>query len=612
MMSKEKDNKKTYSFRKRLFRFFYMLVGVTIIAMAVYAGFFSYSLQKRTYRDIRQFLSLYNDQTSSNLKSVDYYLMELSNYSTDVSTISMLYDISENYGNVIKISQMFEFNLRSFPVVQGMYAYFPRNTTWVGYSGSSQSQNTFQPFLKKQFQNDETIGNIKNANGLKWIPYVYENKTYLVKTFYYDNSMVGAWTDLTTLSSSLRNLSDMDALILFTDKEGNIISVESPNSENKDLLQSISSIKNDIKLPVDKSMNASEIITVNGDRYMITTVELSYCDYNITAMIPMKKIGETVGIFWRYAVLFLLIVLTAFAIVVFFLNRFIGNTMNMLTSVNKAIVAGDSEQRIDISNENCSEVLEVATTYNSMVDHIQKLKVDVYEERIQKKNFQLFFLRSQVAPHFLINCLNMISYLADGTKENTAILRKMIETLSKHLRYTLSTDDKVPISREIEYLDNYVELTKLRFPGCITYEKDFDEKSMNAAIFPIMLIMFMENAFKFNLVMGEELIVKVKTELYEKDGEKRLHITHIDSGEGYSEDFLNYFNTGFINDPNDKDGNHIGIRNVIRRLRLYYDETATMKLSNEPGMGARIDVDIPYLEYEAPKTEGQTVKGIFS
>ena len=612
MMSKEKDNKKTYSFRKRLFRFFYMLVGVTIIAMAVYAGFFSYSLQKRTYRDIRQFLSLYNDQTSSNLKSVDYYLMELSNYSTDVSTISMLYDISENYGNVIKISQMFEFNLRSFPVVQGMYAYFPRNTTWVGYSGSSQSQNTFQPFLKKQFQNDETIGNIKNANGLKWIPYVYENKTYLVKTFYYDNSMVGAWTDLTTLSSSLRNLSDMDALIVFTDKEGNIISVESPNSENKDLLQSISSIKNDIKLPVDKSMNASEIITVNGDRYMITTVELSYCDYNITAMIPMKKIGETVGIFWRYAVLFLLIVLTAFAIVVFFLNRFIGNTMNMLTSVNKAIVAGDSEQRIDISNENCSEVLEVATTYNSMVDHIQKLKVDVYEERIQKKNFQLFFLRSQVAPHFLINCLNMISYLADGTKENTAILRKMIETLSKHLRYTLSTDDKVPISREIEYLDNYVELTKLRFPGCITYEKDFDEKSMNAAIFPIMLIMFMENAFKFNLVMGEELIVKVKTELYEKDGEKRLHITHIDSGEGYSEDFLNYFNTGFINDPNDKDGNHIGIRNVIRRLRLYYDETATMKLSNEPGMGARIDVDIPYIEYEAPKTEGQTVKGIFS
>ncbi len=580
--------------------------------MTVYAGFFSYSLQRRAYRDVRQLLTLYTEQTSQNLKSVDFYLMELSNYSTDVSTISMLDDIDGYYGNIVKISQLFEFNLRSFTSIKGMFAYFPRSNTWVDYCGTAQSQYTFQLYLKSQLQDEESRGEIRSVNGLKWIPYECDGKTYLVKTFSYANSMVGAWTDLTTLASSLRSLDDKDALILFTDKEGNIISIETPKSETRGILADFDAVKTETKIPVEKSLDSSATIKVEGEQYLVTTEALDYCDYYITAMIPMKKLGQSVSVFWRYATVFLVIILAAFAIILVFFNRLITKTMNMLTGMNTAIIAGDLEHRIDVSNEDCQEVLEVATTYNSMVDHIQKLKVDVYEESLQKKNFQLFFLRSQVAPHFLINCLNMITYLADGTKENTALLRKMIETLSKHLRYTLSTNEQVPLSKEIEYLDNYVELTKLRFPGCIIYEKEVDENSLNAAVFPIMLIMFMENAFKFNLVMGEELKVMIKADVYEKDGEKRLHIVHIDSGEGYSQEYLEGFKKDHSIVIDEGDGSQVGIKNVVHRLQLYYDETATMELSNEPGMGARIDVDIPYIEYQTPRKESSPVTGIIS
>lgn len=611
-MKKEKNNLKNYSFRKRLYNILYLLFGVTLAGLIGYSAFFSYSMQQRTYKDVRQLLSLYNEETSKDLKSVDYYLMELKNYSTEVATTATLESIDGHYSSILRISQMFEFNLRSFPSIKGMYAYFPKSNTWVGYSNTAESQKTFQPFLKNQFQNEEILGYIEDANGLKWIPYNYENKTYLVKTFMYDNSMIGAWTDLNALSSSLTSLDDMEAVIIFTDKEGNVISIESPSSVAKDMAANLAEQKDQLRLPLKKSLNGSSEITVDSKRYMVTTQELDYCDYYITAMIPMKIISQSVNTFWRYALLFMILILIVFGIVVYFFNKLVGGTMKMLTSMNNAIMSGDMDHRIDVTDERCDEVLEVATTYNSMVDHIQKLKLDVYEERIHKKNFQLFFLKSQVAPHFLINCLNMITYLADGTKENTAILRSMIETLSKHLRYTLSTSEHVPLSKELEYLDNYVELTKIRFPGCITYEKDIDEMAPSAEVFPLILIMFMENAFKFNLIMGEELIVKVSANVYLKNDEKRLHISHVDSGEGFSEEFLEQFNNDQYILITDKDGNHVGIKNVVSRLRLYYDESAVMKLSNEPGMGARIDLDIPYVEYQKPKDEKTTMKGIIS
>ena len=233
-----------------------------------------------------------------------------------------------------------------------------------------------------------------------------------------------------------------------------------------------------------------------------------------------------------------------------------------------------------------------------MVDRVQSLKIEAYEENIQAKNFQLLALRSQVAPHFLINCLNMIGYMADGTAENTELIHQMVATLSQHLRYTLSTKERVPLSEEAEYEQNYVALSELRFPGCITFEMDISEEASRAMVFPLILIMFTENTFKYNLVMGEQLKLTVRAEIYEKEGEKRLHLTHIDSGGGYPEEIIQMVNYGTASGIAGADGQKIGVRNIAHRLQLYYGESAELKLSNESGMGARNDIDIPYVEYQ--------------
>lgn len=610
-MSKEKENKKTYSFTKRLSYIFYVLFAVTLSGMILYSAYFSHSLTQRTFKDVQQFLSLYNKETSQNLKNVDYYLMEITSYSPEISSVSLQKNVEGNYTSLVHISQLFEFNLNSLTSIKGMFAYFPKSQTWVGHSGTIAATNTFQPFLKEQFKSGAINEYIDQSNGLKWIPCEFDNKVYMVKAFVYDNSVVGAWTDLDTLSSSLSSLDDLDAIIIFSDENGNFVNAKSPSEENREIINELSKDRNALKIPLNKTLNSSTMITFNGSKYMLTTSELDYCDYYISAMIPQKSIGQTTKTFWRYSLFFLLAVLVISVVIIFLFNRLVSSTVRMIRKMNDAIIGGDIENRIDLSDERCEEVIQTAEGYNRMVDSIQQLKMDIYEERIQKKNFQLYFLKSQVAPHFLINCLNMISYLADGTEENTRILRQMIDGLSKHLRYTLRTEDKVSLEQEIEFLDNYVELTKLRFPGCITYEKHFDESAMQASVFPVILIGFMENTFKYNLVMGEPLTVIDKSETYEKDGEKRLHIIHIDSGVGFSEDFLEKYSASEMLTIQSPNGEKIGLRNVINRLKLYYGETAQLHLSNEPGMGARVDIDIPYVLYSA-SGETQNTASIIS
>ncbi|MBP3218561.1 MAG: histidine kinase [Lachnospiraceae bacterium] len=575
---------KTYSFRKRLYTIFYALLVIQLIGFAVYASIFSYSLRRSVFRESRDTLSLYNVQIGQNLQSVDYYLTELFNYNPEISLIATLSDTSEHYGDIIRINNQFEFIINSFPSIIGLYAYFPNSDTWIACSSDYQTRQTLQPFLLNQFRNKQERASLQEVNGLYWIPYEFEDSTCFVKVFDQNGAILGAWTDIECLTASLTSLKNLNTIICFIDETGHILPMgsASPFPDQPDL-----------QIPVHTTRDDYQILKIDGERYLALTEEMPYCRFYLAALVPLTNIDGT----WRrsatYLVLSLLITALVLLLASRILSRFFSRTLGLMSNVTDAILRGESEKRIDLENQDCEEIRQIADAYNHMLDSIQSLKINVYEEQLNKRTFQLYALRSQIAPHFLINCLNMISYLADGAQDHTLLIRQMIETLSKHLRYTLSTRDSVPLSEELLYHDNYVALSELRFPGCITYEKEVDERALNARAFPLLLIMLTENTFKYNLVMGEPLKLIVRVEVNEAGD--RIHLVHIDSGEGYPQDFLDrYSNEGeeYFDAP---DGQHIGIRNNIQRLKLYFGETAEIKFSNEPGLGARVDIDIPLL-----------------
>ena len=125
-------------------------------------------------------------------------------------------------------------------------------------------------------------------------------------------------------------------------------------------------------------------------------------------------------------------------------------------------------------------------------------------ERLAKEA-ELFKLRQQLAPHFLFNSLNSISALVGSRPEQA---RKMIQQLSDFLRGNLRKEEQqwVPLSEELQYLELYLDIEKVRFGHRLSTELDYEEASLTKRLPPMLLQPIVENAIKFGLYDTTEAV----------------------------------------------------------------------------------------------------------
>ncbi len=168
---------------------------------------------------------------------------------------------------------------------------------------------------------------------------------------------------------------------------------------------------------------------------------------------------------------------------------------------------------------------------------------------IQNRQSELSFLRSQINPHFLFNSLNNIYSLA--YKHSDKVL-PAISGLSDLLRYMLyDTTEKVPLQKELDYVQKYIALQKLRFDQPVQVNLHVAGDINLVLIPPLLLIPFIENAFKHGDVSaGDGPVINIYT------GGNKLHV-HCHNKKGQQQ----------------KDsGGGIGLENVKRRLSLLYPD----------------------------------------
>lgn len=143
----------------------------------------------------------------------------------------------------------------------------------------------------------------------------------------------------------------------------------------------------------------------------------------------------------------------------------------------------------------------------------------------EKLNAELSYLKAQINPHFLFNTLNSIYSLALVKSDSTP---KAILELSSLMRYVISESKEkyVPLEKEIDYIKNYIDLQKLRLDDTVSVSFATEGEILNKKISPLMLIPFIENAFKhgvnpeensiidiFLIVQGDNLLLKVTNAL---------------------------------------------------------------------------------------------------
>ncbi len=177
----------------------------------------------------------------------------------------------------------------------------------------------------------------------------------------------------------------------------------------------------------------------------------------------------------------------------------------------------------------------------------------------EKKEMELQFLKSQLNPHFLFNSLNNIYSLAYQKSDKTA---DAILKLSEIMRYMIyeSNDSWVSLSKEIEYVQSFIELQKLRFKDGAAVEFTQNGEIDNQQIVPLILISFVENAFKHGVANDPENPIKINIIA----NQKILHFSVSNKKNSYNKDQMG----------------GIGLYNVERRLQLLYPDRYKLNIVN--------------------------------
>ena len=185
------------------------------------------------------------------------------------------------------------------------------------------------------------------------------------------------------------------------------------------------------------------------------------------------------------------------------------------------------------------------------------------EEQQERLKSELSFLRSQISPHFIFNILNSLVYLIRSQSDMAESVTIKLSELMRYMLYT-SSEEQVPLESELDYLQNYVELQRIRFEEDVDIKLQIEGKAGNQHIEPMLLIPFVENAFKH----GVGMIVDPVIDMDLKFDEKRL--------------FFSIKNKIAPELPEEKDSSSgIGLRNVKRRLELLYPDAHQLKIISE-------------------------------
>ena len=183
--------------------------------------------------------------------------------------------------------------------------------------------------------------------------------------------------------------------------------------------------------------------------------------------------------------------------------------------------------------------------------------------KIEKITMELAYLKSQINPHFLFNTMNNLYGLSLSEPEKTP---DVILKISEMMRYMLyeSNEEKVPLTKEIEYLNSYIELEKIRYEGQTFVDFTVEGNTNNKLIAPLLLISFIENIFKHGNIQDadNQVVICLKVE------DNQL--------------IFKQKNTIAIREKDKMGG--LGLKNVERRLFLLYPNKYTLNIKNDNGI----------------------------
>jgi two-component system, sensor histidine kinase YesM len=280
--------------------------------------------------------------------------------------------------------------------------------------------------------------------------------------------------------------------------------------------------------------------------------------------------------------------LTILILSTYWINR-MTSPLNRLLNAIKEITKGNLGSTVSLVPNN---------ELGLLIEHFNRMSIDILNlvERnkiIEKKkrDLEIEALQNQINPHFLYNTLNTIKWMAAAM--NVSSIADSITILGRILKPIFQNHDALwEISEEIEYLENYVKIMKLRYGEDFRIAIDTDENLLKCKIQRLILQPLIENSIMHGLKdRTKDGIITIQ--LIDQEGSLQIIIS--DNGQGISAQDVYKLNKELsefvIDEPIFTKA--IGLRNVNRRIKLHFGHMYGLRIESQQNAGTKIFVLLP-------------------
>ena len=328
----------------------------------------------------------------------------------------------------------------------------------------------------------------------------------------------------------------------------------------------------------------------NGRRQGYTIV-VSDVEENGWKIVSCVRTARLTASYNQVTLASILVISLLFLLFYLFSRYFLGQIITPLHTVvegMKEMEEGNLTVHVEPAGQ--SEIRTMIHSFNRMV---RELKASIEEnEQVQQKKHQaeVRALQSQINPHFLVNTLNSIRFMAQVSKFDG--IRKMAEALIKILSCSFrGSISFYTVREELDVLDSYIYLMKIRYSDGFEVVYDIDETCLDCKVPRLILQPIVENSIVHGLAEKEDDIGHLTVRL--KASGDSLIFTVEDDGRGMTEEEIRQLLTH--RERAEGDNTSIGVENVLSRLKLNFGSRYGIRMESQPGQYTKTILTIPLM-----------------
>ncbi|RUS46806.1 sensor histidine kinase [Cohnella sp. AR92] len=376
-------------------------------------------------------------------------------------------------------------------------------------------------------------------------------------------------------------LSGLDGRLYLVDQEGTVVSSSAKDAIGTKLSDVVGN------LSYAGGGKGQEILVKDGRKWIVNYHSVGANGWKVVQLVSYDTVFREIFDIRRTNIIIFALIFIVFFLITLSIAYGISRPLKLLRKRMEELEGKDFNSSISVRGP--KEIAALNDTYNKMVKEIRTLLQRVKEEYQQKEDMRFRALQAQINPHFLLNTINNIKWMAYIRSDND--VGDMLSHLGGILEGSIGRGGNlIPLRQELDYIHNYIGLMQIKYPDRLKIEMDVPEELMEQEVIQIMLQPFIENCLQHGIdPMDGVGIITIRAR---SEGD-RFVLTLGDNGVGMPEQRLRTVRELLASPDGGEPPERIGIKNVHDRLRLQYGEPYGVDLFSEPGTGTVAEFRLP-------------------